>query len=44
MKRAQDVREQLVGLMERVEVEMVSNPGDSEGIRKASAPRPLLHL
>lgn len=26
MKRARDVRDQLMGLMERVEIDMVSNP------------------
>lgn len=35
MRRARDVREQLVGLMERGEVEMVSNPNDLDAIRKA---------
>eukprot|EP00727_Mastigamoeba_balamuthi_P011019 m51a1_g654 putative pre-mrna-splicing factor atp-dependent rna helicase dhx16-like (959) ;mRNA; r:218417-221394 len=35
MKRAQDVREQLVGLMERVEVPEVSNPNDPAAICKA---------
>ena len=35
MKRARDIRDQLVGLMERVEVEMTSNPADSIAIRKA---------
>lgn len=35
MKRARDIREQLSGLMERVEVELSSNPSDSESIRKA---------
>jgi pre-mRNA-splicing factor ATP-dependent RNA helicase DHX16 len=34
MKRARDVRDQLEGLLERVEIEPVSNPGDSIGIRK----------
>ncbi|EGG20899.1 DEAD/DEAH box helicase [Cavenderia fasciculata] len=37
MKRAQDVREQLVGLMERVEINVESNPDDSESIRKSIA-------
>lgn len=37
MKRARDVREQLEGLMERVEIEMSSNPGDAVAIRKVSA-------
>ena len=34
MKRARDVREQLEGLMERVEIEISSNPNDSVPIRK----------
>jgi pre-mRNA-splicing factor ATP-dependent RNA helicase DHX16 len=28
MKRARDIRDQLVGLMERVEIDMVSDPGN----------------
>ncbi|XP_066983091.1 pre-mRNA-splicing factor ATP-dependent RNA helicase DHX16 [Macrobrachium rosenbergii] len=35
LKRARDIRDQLEGLMERVEVPLSSNPGDSIGIRKA---------
>ncbi|KAK7488061.1 hypothetical protein BaRGS_00020652 [Batillaria attramentaria] len=35
MKRARDVREQLEGLLDRVEIPMTSNPGDTIGIRKA---------
>nr|XP_039251809.1 pre-mRNA-splicing factor ATP-dependent RNA helicase DHX16-like [Styela clava] len=35
MKRARDVRDQLEGLMERVEIEPTSNPNDIVGIRKA---------
>ncbi|XP_046842121.1 pre-mRNA-splicing factor ATP-dependent RNA helicase DHX16-like [Xenia sp. Carnegie-2017] len=35
MKRARDVRDQLEGLMERVEIEITSNPHDSSAIRKA---------
>lgn len=35
MKRARDVREQLEGLMERIEVEIVSSPLNSINIRKA---------
>jgi len=35
MKRARDVRDQLAGLMERVEIEPTSNPGDTIAIRKA---------
>ena len=34
MKRARDVRDQLEGLMERVEIEVLSNPLDSINIRK----------
>ena len=35
MKRARDVRDQLVGLMERVEIDMVSHADDHEGVKKA---------
>ena len=35
MRRARDVREQLEGLMERIEIELLSSPGDTIGIRKA---------
>ncbi|KAK7077368.1 putative pre-mRNA-splicing factor ATP-dependent RNA helicase dhx16 [Halocaridina rubra] len=35
LKRARDIRDQLEGLMERVEVPLTSNPGDSINIRKA---------
>ncbi|KAL6774284.1 hypothetical protein ACKKBG_A24410 [Auxenochlorella protothecoides x Auxenochlorella symbiontica] len=35
MKRARDIRDQILGLMERCEVELVSNVGDLEGMRKA---------
>ena len=35
MKRARDVRDQLVGLMERVELEMESHPEDHDAIKKA---------
>jgi len=35
MKRARDIRDQLEGLLERVEIELVSNPGETENIRKA---------
>ncbi|EFA82926.1 DEAD/DEAH box helicase [Heterostelium album PN500] len=37
MKRAQDVREQLEGLMERVEIQVESNPDDTDAIRKSIA-------
>ncbi|XP_053377201.1 pre-mRNA-splicing factor ATP-dependent RNA helicase DHX16-like [Mercenaria mercenaria] len=35
MKRARDVRDQLEGIMERVEIEVSSNPLDTANIRKA---------
>nr|CAD7257731.1 unnamed protein product [Timema shepardi] len=35
LKRARDVREQLAGLMQRVEIELVSNPTETVNIRKA---------
>lgn len=35
MKRARDIRDQLEGLLERVEIELTSNPNDLEGIKKA---------
>jgi len=35
MKRARDIRDQLEALLERVEIEIVSNPLDTIGIRKA---------
>ncbi|GBF92309.1 pre-mRNA-splicing factor ATP-dependent RNA helicase [Raphidocelis subcapitata] len=37
MKRARDIRDQLVGLMERVEVEMASDPNNTDGIKKSVA-------
>lgn len=37
MKRARDIRDQLVGLMERVEIDMVSDVGNLDGIKKAIA-------
>ncbi|KDD72744.1 hypothetical protein H632_c2949p1 [Helicosporidium sp. ATCC 50920] len=35
MKRARDVREQVLGLLERCEVELRSNPEDGDALRKA---------
>ena len=35
MRRARDVRDQLEGLMERVEIELTSNPSDTVNVRKA---------
>jgi pre-mRNA-splicing factor ATP-dependent RNA helicase DHX16 len=37
MKRARDIRDQLLGLMERVEIELSSNLGDHDAIKKAIA-------
>jgi pre-mRNA-splicing factor ATP-dependent RNA helicase DHX16 len=37
MKRARDVRDQLEGLMDRVEIEKTSSAGDHDAIRKAIA-------
>lgn len=35
MKRARDIRDQLEGLLERVEIEVTSNVNDLEDIKKA---------
>lgn len=34
MKRARDVRDQLLGLLEKAEIALVSNIGDTVAIRK----------
>ncbi|CAH2238471.1 jg985 [Pararge aegeria aegeria] len=44
MKRARDVREQLVGLMERVEIEMLSSVSDDTNIRKAITAGYFYHI
>ncbi|CAG4998712.1 unnamed protein product [Parnassius apollo] len=44
MKRARDVREQLVGLMERVEIDMVSSISDDANIRKAITAGYFYHI
>ena len=36
MKRARDVRDQLEGLMERVEIELASANGDTVAVRKVN--------
>ena len=36
MKRARDVRDQLVGLMQRVEMELVSGINETVNIRKVN--------
>ena len=35
MNRARDIRHQLEGLLERVEIELASNPNDLDAIKKA---------
>ena len=35
MKRARDIREQLLGLMERVEIPITSNSSDHDAIKKS---------
>ncbi|CAL0329722.1 unnamed protein product [Lupinus luteus] len=35
MKRARDIRDQLAGLLERVEIELTSNSSDVDGIKKS---------
>lgn len=44
MKRARDVREQLVGLMQRVEMDLISNPTDSIAIRKTITAGYFYHI
>lgn len=44
MKRARDVREQLVSLMERVEIEMVTSLSDDTNIRKAITSGYFYHI
>ena len=44
MKRVRDVREQLEGLMERVDIEISSNPNDSVPIRKVTASFSLIKI
>lgn len=35
MKRARDIRDQLAGLLERVEIELTSNDNDLDSIKKS---------
>lgn len=44
MRRARDVREQLVGLMQRVEIDMVSNVTETVNIRKAITAGYFYHI
>nr|CAI5834056.1 unnamed protein product [Callosobruchus analis] len=44
MRRARDIREQLVGLMQRVEIEMVSNVTECVNIRKAITAGYFYHI
>lgn len=41
MRRARDVRDQLEGLMDRIEVEVVSSQGDNVPIRKVSGAKTM---
>lgn len=44
MKRARDVREQLVGLMQRVEIDMLSNVSETANIRKSITAGYFYHI
>ena len=45
MKRVRDIRDQLLGLCDRVEIELTSKLGDVEAIKKAiTAGKPREHL
>lgn len=35
MKRARDIRDQLEGLLERVEIERTANPNEPDAVKKA---------
>lgn len=35
MKQARDIRDQLAGLLERVEIELTSNPNDLDAVKKS---------
>lgn len=35
MKRARDIRDQLEGLLERVEIEITASPNDLDAVKKA---------
>ena len=44
MKRGRDIRDQLEGLLERVEIELTSNESDLEPIKKAITSGTLLAM
>lgn len=44
MKRARDIRDQLAGLLERVEIELTTNPDDLDAIKKSITSGELLKL
>lgn len=44
MKRSRDVREQLVGLMQRVEIDIVSNFSETADIKKAITAGYFYHI
>jgi len=44
MKRARDIRDQLAGLLERVEIELISNESDLDAIKKSITSGKLIKL
>jgi len=44
MKRARDIREQLVDMLEKVEIELTSDPQNIDGIRKATTSGYFYHV
>ena len=44
MKRARDIRDQLAGLLERVEIELTSNANDLDAIKKSITSGKLIRL
>lgn len=44
MKRARDIRDQLAGLLERVEIELTTNSSDLDAIKKSITSGELLKL
>ena len=44
MKRARDIRDQLAGLLERVEIELTSDANDLDAIKKSITSSKLIRL
>lgn len=44
MKRARDIRDQLAGLLERVEIELTTNTNDLDAIKKSITSGELLKI